>query len=178
MAPPKSASRAIVLKKAQWLKGFDAVNITDNQLAISHMSSLATAAILLQEGLTPIPQFTLRDRNRLGLQADLFGAYALGVRTIFCLTGDHPCFGNHPDAKPVYEFTVIEFLKKVKALCDNGEYFNGQPIKSPPGVVPKFLIGAAANPITKGGLKGNIERLEKKYEAGGAFFPDPARFRY
>jgi methylenetetrahydrofolate reductase (NADPH) len=170
LAPPKSASRAIVLKKTQWLKGFDAVNVTDNQLAISHMSSLATAAIMLQEGITPIPQFTLRDRNQLGLQADLFGAYALGIRTVFCLTGDHPSFGNHPDTKPVYEMTVIEFLKKVKALCDHGEYFNGQAIKSPPGVVPKFLIGAAANPITKGGLKGNIERLEKKCDAGARFF--------
>jgi 5,10-methylenetetrahydrofolate reductase len=170
LAPPKSASRELILKKARWLKDFDALNITDSQMAVCHMSPLATAAILLQEGLTPIPQFTLRDRNRIGLQSDLFGAYALGVRTIFCLTGDHPRFGNHPDAKPVYDFTIIEFLKRVKALCDNGEYFNGRTINVPPGTVPKFFIGAAANPHTKGGLNENIERLEKKYEAGARFF--------
>jgi 5,10-methylenetetrahydrofolate reductase len=170
MGPPKSASRELVLKKAQWMKGFDGVNITDNQMAVGHMSPLAVSAITLQEGLAPIPQFTLRDRNRLGLLSDLLGAYALGVRTIFCLTGDHPRFGNHPDAKPVYEFTIIEFLKKVTALCECGEYFNGQPIKTPPGVIPKFFIGAAANPMTKGGLDENIGRLEKKCEAGARFF--------
>ena len=152
------------------MKGFDAVNITDNQLAICHMSPLAAAAILLQEGITPIPQFTLPGPQPAGAPVRPFWGLHAGRPAIFCVTGDHPSFGNHPDAKPVFEFTVIEFLKKVKALCDNGEYFNGQPIKNPPGVVPKFLIGAAANPNTRGSLKGNIERLEKKYEAGARFF--------
>jgi len=170
LAPPISASRPIVLKKANWLRHFDAINITDSQLAVCRMSPLAAAAILLQEGLTPIPQFTLRDRNQIALQSDLMGAYALGIQNIFCLTGDHPRFGNHPQAKPVFEFTVIEFLKKVTALCTEGRYFNGELIKSPPGTVPKLFLGAAANPITKGGLDGNIERLEKKYEAGARFF--------
>jgi len=170
LAPPKSASRDVVLKKAGYLKEFDAVNITDNQLAIGRMSALAVSTILIQEGLEPIVQFTLRDRNRLALQADLLGAYALGVRNIFCLTGDHPRFGNHPDAKPVFEFTVIEFLKRTKALCEKGEFFNGELIKVPPGVVPKLFLGAAANPITKGGLDGKTERHQKKIEAGARFF--------
>jgi len=170
LAPPKSASREIVLKKAHWLRGFDGVNITDNQLAVCRMAPLAVAAILIEEGIVPIQQFTLRDRNKLGLQSDLLGAYALGVRDIFCLTGDHPRFGNHPDAKPVFEFTIMEFMQKVGALSEKGQFFNGELIKSPPGVVPKFFIGAAANPITKGGMDGNIERLHKKWEAGARFF--------
>jgi len=186
LAPPKSASRDVVLKKAGYLKEFDAVNITDNQLAIGRMSALAVSTILIQEGLEPIVQFTLRDRNRLALQADLLGAYALGVRNIFCLTGDHPRFGNHPDAKPVFEFTVIEFLKRTKALCEKGEFFNGELIKVPPGVVPKLFLGAAANPITKGGLDGKTERHQKKMpvksvkgihhlakEVPGNFVPEP-----
>lgn len=170
ISPPKSASRELLLKKARWMKSFDAVNITDSQMAVGHMSPLATASILLNEGMHVIPQFTLRDRNRIALQGDLFGAYALGVRTVFCLTGDHPRFGNFPEAKPVYDFTIIEFIKKVKALSEEGKYFNGVKINVPPGTVPKFLIGAAANPITGGGLDANIERLEKKYEAGARFF--------
>src|SRR3990172_8028796 len=89
LGPPKNADAEIIRKKAALLKGFvDAANITDNQTAIVRMSSIGAGAIALQSGLEPVIQMTCRDRNRLGMQADLLGAYALGLRNLLCLTGD------------------------------------------------------------------------------------------
>ena len=96
LGPPQGADGEVIRKKARLLKGFvDAVNITDNQTAIVRMSSIGAGTIVVQEGLEPVVQMTCRDRNRLAIQADLMGAYALGMRNVLCLTGDHQSFGNH-----------------------------------------------------------------------------------
>ncbi len=86
LGPPMSADPHEVIKKAQMLKGFcDAANITDCQTAVVRISSIAAAAIALQQGLEPVMQMTCRDRNRIAMQADLLGAAALGLRTVFAL---------------------------------------------------------------------------------------------
>lgn len=166
IGPPKSADREQVAKKARILKEVcDGINTTDSQLAVCRMSSIAAAAIVTQEGGHAICQITLRDRNRIGLQSDLLGAWALGIRTIVCLTGDHPRHGNHPTAKPVYELDIFRFLRLVRRMREEGVFDNGEPIQTP----PKFLIGGAAN-ASIGSLDGSIDRLLQKREAGADFF--------
>ena len=89
IGPPKSCNAAFVQRKADLLKGYaDVFNITDNQTAIVRMSSIAAAVLIQQKGLEPVIQMTCRDRNRIGLQSDLLGAAALGIKNVLCLTGD------------------------------------------------------------------------------------------
>ena len=111
LGPPQSADGDVIRKKAALLRGFcDAVNITDNQTAIVRMSSIGAGVIAIQEGLEPVIQMVCRDRNRLAMQSDLLGAYALGARNLLCLTGDHQTFGNHPESKNVFDLGgEIEF---------------------------------------------------------------------
>jgi len=96
LGPPKGTSRRVVERKAELLKPVvDAVNITDNQTAITRMCSLAACAIVRQMGLEPVMQIVCRDRNRIAIQSDVLGAVALGIKNILCLSGDHQSFGNH-----------------------------------------------------------------------------------
>ncbi|MBI3291549.1 MAG: methylenetetrahydrofolate reductase, partial [Elusimicrobia bacterium] len=172
LGPPKSADDQYVRQKAQRLKGAaDAYNITDNQLGVVRMSSLAMAHLLVEEGLEPVMQITCRDRNRLALQSDLMGAWALGVRNILCLTGDHPKFGNHPEAKTVYDLRVGDLIALARRFREEGTFLNGEPLKSrrdDPIVAPKFFIGVAANASTSR-PEAAVKYLEEKILAGGQF---------
>ena len=95
--PPRGAVPEKIQTKGEMLRGYvDAVNVTDNQTAVVRMSSLAACIFLRQTGLHPILQMVTRDRNRLALQSDILGAYAHGINTMLCLSGDHPYFGDHP----------------------------------------------------------------------------------
>src|SRR5574341_2394950 len=117
LGPPQSADPEVIRSKAKLLKGnCDAVNITDNQTAIVRMSSIGAGAILVQEGLEPVIQMTCRDRNRLAIQSDLLGAYALGMRNLLCLSGDHQSFGNHPGAKNVFDMDSIQLVQMVTEI--------------------------------------------------------------
>jgi methylenetetrahydrofolate reductase (NADPH) len=90
LGPPMSADGHEVVKKAQLLKGnCDAANVTDCQTAVVRISSIAAAAIALQQGLEPVMQMTCRDRNRIAIQADLLGAAAMGLKNCLCIAGDH-----------------------------------------------------------------------------------------
>ncbi len=165
LGPPKSADAEVIRKKAKILKGFaDGVNITDNQTAIVRMSSIAAAAIAAQEGLEPIMQVTCRDRNRLAMQSDMLGAYALGIRNLLCLSGDHQQFGNHPTAKNVYDLDSMSLIQMVKQLRD-GKFQCGEEIK---GTNPRLFIGAAENPFADP-LEFRPYRLAKKGKAGADF---------
>lgn len=165
ISPPRSADSEAVREKAKLLKGYvDAVNITDCQTAIVKMSSLASAVIVMQEGLEPVMQMTCRDRNRIGIQSDLLGASALGIKNLLCLTGDHPKFGNHPQAKPVFDLDSIQLLSLVKGLCE-GKFLNGEEIK---GKKPWFFRGAVENPFADP-LEFRPIRLAKKIKAGAQF---------
>lgn len=166
LGPPQSADGKVIREKVQLLKGVvDGVNITDNQTAIVRMSSIAAGAIVLQEGLEPIVQMTCRDRNRLAIQSDLLGAYALGMRNILCLTGDHQSFGNHPTAKNVHDLDSIQLIQMVKNMRDEkcfecGDEFDGSE--------PRFFIGAASNPFGDP-FEWRPYRLAKKVNAGADF---------
>jgi len=166
LGPPQSADASVIRKKAALLKGCcDAVNITDNQTAIVRMSSIGAGVIVLQEGLEPVIQMTCRDRNRLAIQSDLLGAYALGIRNLLCLSGDHQSFGNHPTAKNVFDIDSIQLVQMVTAMRDGRVFQCGEEFK---GQEPRFFVGAAAAPFADP-IDFRPYRLGKKVRAGANF---------
>ncbi len=163
--PPRGAVPEKIKEKAELLKdAVDAVNVTDNQTAVVRMSSLAACIILSQMGLHPILQMVTRDRNRLAMQSDILGAYAHGINTMLCLSGDHPCFGDHPMAANVYDIDSIQFVQMVRKMRDEGKFQGGDDIQNP----PKMFIGAAANPFADP-FELRVARLAKKAKAGVDF---------
>ena len=166
LGPPQSADGEVIRKKAAQLKGYcDAVNITDNQTAIVRMSSIGAGAIVVQEGLEPVIQMTCRDRNRLAMQSDLLGAYALGMRNILCLTGDHQTFGNHPGSKNVFDMDSTQLVQMLTDMRDQRIFQNGEAFKGPE---PRFFIGAAESPFAHP-IDFRPLRLAKKVKAGANF---------
>jgi methylenetetrahydrofolate reductase (NADPH) len=167
IGPPLSADPEVIRTKAKFLKGkVDAFNVTDGQTAMTRMSSWAACLIGKEEGLEPTVQMTCRDRNRIALQMDILGVAALGLNNILCLTGDHISFGNHPQAKPVYDIDSIQFIKMVKDMRDEKKFQSGDEIKGPE---PRLFIGAAANPFAGPDIKVRAMRLAKKVQAGAEF---------
>jgi methylenetetrahydrofolate reductase (NADPH) len=163
--PPKGSDREVVLRKGKHLLGHvDAVNVTDNQTAIVRMSSVAACAILMSIGHEPILQMVTRDRNRIALQSDLFGAYALGIRNVLCLTGDHQSFGNQKQAAAVFDLDSIQLLRTVRDMREKARIIGGEEIKSS----PRMFIGAAANPFADP-VGWRVNRLAKKVAAGADF---------
>jgi len=168
--PPKGASAAVVQRKAELLRRCcDAVNITDNQTAIVRMSSLAGCVLLKQQGVEPLMQMVVRDRNRMALQSDVLGAVALGIGNFLCLSGDHQKFGNHPTAKGVFDVDSIQLIQILKQMRDEKKFINGEEIS---GEVPLF-IGAAANPFADP-FEFRVRRLAKKIKAGVDFIQTQA----
>ncbi len=166
LGPPQSADAGVIRKKAALLKGCcDAVNITDNQTAIVRMSSIGAGTLVVQEGLEPVIQMTCRDRNRLAIQSDLLGAYALGMRNLLCLSGDHQNFGNHPSAKNVFDMDSIQLVQMVAAMRDARVFQCGEAFKGPE---PRFFVGAAAAPFADP-IEFRPLRLAKKVRAGANF---------
>lgn len=165
LGPPRGTDAEEVRKKAGYLKGnVDAVNITDNQTAVVRMASWAASLIILQEGLEPNYQMVCRDRNRLAMQADILGAYALGIRNMLCLSGDHMKFGDHPNAKGVFDIDSMQLIQTVKRMRDEGKFLSGADIEHP----PKIFIGAASNPFADP-FEWRVHRLAKKIAAGVDF---------
>ncbi len=165
LGPPRGTDADEVRKKASHLKGMvDAVNITDNQTAVVRMSSWAASIIILQEGLEPNYQMVCRDRNRLAMQSDILGAYAHGIRNMLCLSGDHQKFGDHPQAKGVFDIDSMQLIGMVKRMRDEGKFLGGTEISHP----PKIFIGAAANPFADP-FEWRVHRLAKKIKAGVDF---------
>ncbi len=166
LGPPKGAGADVVREKARLLAGSaDAVNITDCQTAIVRMSSIAAGVIAMEEGLEPVIQMTCRDRNRIGIQSDLLGAWALGARNLLCLTGDHQKFGNHPESKNVFDLDSMQLLDMVRNLRDVKKFQCGEEIE---GEEPRFFIGAAENPFADP-FEYRAPRLAKKVAAGAQF---------
>ena len=155
ITPPVSTDPAEFLSRAMPLKGLaTAVNVTDGAGAKVHLSSLAAAHFLVQNGIEPIVQMTCRDRNRLALQGDILGAEALGIRNMLMLAGDDPKAGDQPDAKPVYDLdsrallSMADRMRRTRKL-PSGTAIAGKldivlgaadvPIDPPPGWEPKAL---------------------------------------
>lgn len=166
LGPPQSAEAEVIRQKAALLRGCcDAVNITDNQTAIVRMSSIGAGAIVVSEGLEPVIQMTCRDRNRLAIQSDLLGAYALGMRNLLCLSGDHQTFGNHPTSKNVFDLDSLQLVKMVSDMRDEHVFQCGDSFK---GQEPRFFVGAAAAPFADP-IDFRPYRLAKKVQAGANF---------
>ena len=163
VVPPKGADAGIVRDQAEALLGYaDAVNITDNPTSSAHMSSVAGAALVADSGLEPVVQITTRDRNRLAITADLLGAWALGARNVLCLTGDPVAAGDHPQASEVFDLNVVDLVRFVVRLRDEGELLSGKRVDEP----PRYFVGVADVPLVDDYEAG---RLEEKVEAGADF---------
>ena len=165
IGPPKSASAESVRRHAKEMRGSaDAFNLTDNQTAMSRMSSIACAMVLIQEGLEPVVQMTCRDRNRIAMQSDILGASALGVRNVLCISGDHQTFGNMKEAKNVYDVDSVQELMILRKMRDEGKLWSGDELE----VAPELFLGAAANPFADP-FEFRVTRLAKKVKAGADF---------
>ena len=166
VAPPKGGNPARMLEVAAKLKGrVHAVNVTDGSRAVLRMSSVAASTILGHHGIEPVCQVACRDRNCIGLQADLMGAYALGIRNILALTGDPVKAGDHQKSKAVFELESVRLLKLIKKL-NAGVDFND---KAMPDEALNLFPGAAVDPQLKS-WSSLQKRFEKKLEAGAQFF--------
>ena len=166
VAPPKGGNPARMLEVASKLKGrVHAVNVTDGSRAVLRMSSVAASTILSQHGIEPVCQVACRDRNCIGLQADLMGAYALGIRNVLALTGDPVKAGDHQKSKAVFELESIRLLKLIDKL-NSGIDFND---KAMPDEALNLFPGAAVDPQLKS-WSSLQKRFEKKLEAGAQFF--------
>jgi 5,10-methylenetetrahydrofolate reductase len=172
LGPPKAPDVESIREKAALLKGsVTAANITDNQTAVVRVSSIAAAAVALASGLEPVIQVTCRDRNRLAIQSDILGAFMGGIRNVLCLTGDHQHFGNHPQARGVFDLDSVQLIQMLKRMRDEGCFQCGEEIKTSknaPVIAPKLFIGAAANPFGDP-FEARVLRLAKKAAAGADF---------
>ncbi|MER3432486.1 MAG: 5,10-methylenetetrahydrofolate reductase [Leptolyngbya sp. ERB_1_1] len=166
VAPPKGTDATHMIAMAQLLKGrVHGVNITDGSRAVMRMSSLVSAALLLQQGIEPIYQVACRDRNAIGLQADLLGAHALGIRNVLALTGDPVKAGDHPEARAVFELESVRLLQMIGKL-NGGNDWNDKALTD--GETDLF-VGAAVDPQCAS-WSGLQRRFERKITAGAQFF--------
>jgi methylenetetrahydrofolate reductase (NADPH) len=163
--PPRGADAEHFRKKAAFLKGYgDAVNVTDNQTAVVRFCSMAASKILLEMGMEPVMQMVTRDMNRIGLQSNVLGAAALGIKNLLCLTGDHQSFGDHPQAKNVFDMDSTQLLNTVRMMRDEGKMISGTEVDGRPAM----FIGAAANPFADP-FEFRVIRMAKKINAGAQF---------
>ena len=165
-SPPDSGNKEVIIKQVECLKYLaDAVNVTDGAGAKSHMSALATAVILAQNSIEPVLQFTTRDRNRIAIQGDLLGGWALNVPNILCLYGDEVKGGDQPETREVRDLDTISLLKTAHDIKINKTYPSGRKIED----APEFFIGGADTPFE---VKDDFDgaNLIKKINAGVEFF--------
>jgi methylenetetrahydrofolate reductase (NADPH) len=163
IVPPAGGSLEPVRGHAVALVGsVDAVNLTDNPTASAHMSPLAGVAAAAAAGIEPTVQLTVRDRNRLSITSDLLGAWALGARNVFCLSGDPLHVGDHPDAVVVGDLTVTDVVALAKRLRDDGTSLAGAELADP----PRYLIGVADVPFAD---PYDPAKLGSKLDAGADF---------
>ncbi|WNY28811.1 Bifunctional homocysteine S-methyltransferase/5,10-methylenetetrahydrofolate reductase [Methanimicrococcus stummii] len=171
VSPPKGIDCSSAIENMKLIQGFtDAINVTDNQCATLHMSSLAFARLMIENGCSdPVMQMTCRDRNRIGLQADLLGAAALGIPNLLVMSGDHPRCGDHPTAKPVYDLDSVQLLQTIAQL-KSGFDFSGNALSG----APDFCVGVVSNADPNERLQ--IMKLEKKLSFDVDFIQTQAIF--
>jgi 5,10-methylenetetrahydrofolate reductase len=163
VVPPRSADGSEVTEQARALVGYaDAVNVTDNPTGAVHMTPVAGSAMVAEAGLEPVMQLTCRDRNRLGLTSDMLGAWALGARSLLCLSGDPTSLGDHPDARGVFDLDVMDLIRLAAALRSDGIALSGHSLAP----APRYFIGVADLPLA---TPYDPTRLEQKADAGADF---------
>jgi homocysteine S-methyltransferase len=164
--PPRGIRPRKMIEGATLLKasGVDTINVADSPMARVRMSSIALATMIESKvGIETILHFTCRDRNLMGIQSDLMGAHALGIRNILALTGDPPRSGDYPGTTAVFD---VDSVGLIRVLCqlNAGMDLGGNSI----GEATRFVIGCAVNP-TADPLEPEIERFRQKTEAGAEF---------
>ena len=164
--PPRGADCRAAIEASRVLKklGVDAVNVTDNPMARLRMSSVAVAGLIQREtGLDAVVQFTTRDRNVLGIQSDLLGASALGLKALLCLGGDPLKIGDYPNGHQVSEVDTLGLLR-IARILNEGADLVGNPIGAP----TSFAVGCAANPAARD-IEVELSKLRAKIDAGATF---------
>jgi len=165
ISPPRGASTEKITAAAASLRDWvDAVNVTDNQGSNVRLASWAGSLAVMAAGLEPVMQMTCRDRNRIALQSDLLGASALGIRNILVMTGDHPKFGDHPGARPVFDLDSVQLLWALRTMRDQHVLLSGRRLDP----APDCFLGAVENPFAPP-VEFRAERLGKKVAAGAQF---------
>ena len=165
LIPPRDWNPRPLVEQAVRYRGYvDAVDLSDNLLAIARLSPVVGSFFVKQVGVEPIVQINLRDRNRMGIQSDLMGLAALGVKNITILGGYPAKVGTEPNAKEVYDLETMELVRYVRTFSDEGKLFDGTMMESP----PNFTIGTVENLIGKP-IKELIDRLEAKADNGTDF---------
>src|SRR5579864_1577069 len=166
LLPPRGFEAEPTITRARELKryGVDVVNIPDGLRAGARLSALSLAVLIEQQaGIETLLHYSCRDRNLLGIQSDLLGAHAMGLRNLLLITGDPGRAGDYPDATAVFDVDSIGLTNLVARLnrgCDVG----GQPIGAPTG----FHIGVSVNPAASN-IDEELRRFEYKVEAGAEF---------
>jgi homocysteine S-methyltransferase len=164
--PPKGAIAKKILQAAETLRdaGADAINVGDSPMARVRMSSLATCQLISQNvKIETIIHFTTRDRNLMGIQADLLGCQALGIHNVIALTGDPPALGNYVHATAVYDVDSVGLIKIISQL-NHGLDIAGNSIGTP----TTLSIACALNPTHENRAQ-ELDRFAKKIEAGAHF---------
>jgi methylenetetrahydrofolate reductase (NADH) len=171
VAPPHGTDYSALLESVGKLAPLcHALNVTDNQGATLHMSSLGASRLVLEHGggCEPIFQQTCRDRNRLALQSDLLAAWTMGMENLLIVTGDDPRGGDHPQAKGVFDLDSTQLMAVARQL-NSGTDMNGKPLGGGTG----FLVGGALFPEAEP-WEIQLERAVQKAEAGAEFFQTQA----
>jgi len=167
VAPPMTTATKKLIENIKMVKPYvAAINFTDNPSATPRMSSWACSTIAVQQGAEPVMQIAARDRTRTGLQSEVLGANALGVRNILCLSGDSMKLGPDPRGRmDVVDIDAVQMLWILRRMRDENKYLDGRNIKFP----PKFFLGAAASPFASE-PRFQALREHKKVNAGAQFF--------
>ena len=173
MDPPKGVDVSNMVANAIRVKGkVDAFVVPEMSNAVMRMSSLGAATILQGKGLETVMQLNCRDRNRIALQADLLAANGCGISNVMAVTGEDPTFGDHHQARSVYDINLLELLQAISNL-QKGKDMAGIDLAGS----PEFLVGSTVNAGAKGrSPELELEEMNKKIEAGAQFFISPPLF--
>lgn len=168
---PRGADSQALTERIEMVKDYcDAINVPDNARGVPAMSSTVCSQYVIQAGAEPILHLTTRDRNRIAIQSELYGAYAFGVRNVLIMAGDHPRFGTHPHAKIVHDIDTLQALALAQHLASGIDSMDAELEGT-----PEFYLGATVNP-NDDSVAGQIQRMKKKHEAGAQFFQTQAIF--
>jgi len=169
VAPPKGANLDKMAHHIDLLKDkVDAMNVTDHQSSVMRFPSLGGALLVKEMGGEPILQMTCRDRNRLALQADLLFAHQRGIHNVLCLTGDSVIFGDHKEAKGVFDLDSSQLVAAIRRM-EKGEDLGGNKLEGDLYFCAGAIVTPEADP-----LEPQLIKFEKKVEAGAEFIQTQA----
>ena len=168
LTPPKGIDLSKLINTASDLNMIDAFNITDNHNSKMTMAPIGLARKLIENNIEPIYQITCRDRNSIAIQSDLLAAYSLGINNILCMSGESAKYGDHPNAKDVFDINSEELIETLTKLNNGYDYANNK-LDS----VTNFNIGAVVNPGSNM-LEKELIKFENKIKNGATFFQTQA----